>query len=71
MRGHIWDNVSADAKDLLRGMLTVDPHQRYTVEQCLSHPWIRVSHHKMLLKTVYEQHKFSHPDVFCLYLLFT
>ena len=35
-----WDNVSAEAKDLIRRLLVLQPLRRLTVEQVLSHPWI-------------------------------
>lgn len=35
-----WTDISSEAKDLVRGLLTVDPKKRYTCEQVLSHPWI-------------------------------
>ena len=35
-----WDNVSENAKDLIRKMLVVDPTKRLTSEQVLSHPFI-------------------------------
>ncbi|GLE11626.1 hypothetical protein PINS_up024161 [Pythium insidiosum] len=35
-----WDDVSDDAKDLIRKMLVVDPTQRWTAEQLLKHKWI-------------------------------
>lgn len=34
-----WDNVSPLAKDLIHGLLTVDPETRLTSEQALGHPW--------------------------------
>lgn len=34
-----WGAVSEDAKDLIRGLLTVNPERRLTVEQALNHPW--------------------------------
>jgi calcium/calmodulin-dependent protein kinase (CaM kinase) II/calcium/calmodulin-dependent protein kinase I len=34
-----WGSVSEEAKDLIRGLLTVDPEKRLTVEQALAHPW--------------------------------
>lgn len=45
-RGHFaflspwWDPISEDAKDLIRGLLCVDPRKRYTVGQVLRHPWL-------------------------------
>ena len=36
-----WDDVSAEARALVSGLLVVDPAQRFTVHQCLEHPWIR------------------------------
>jgi serine/threonine protein kinase len=35
-----WGEVSEDAKSLIRGMLTVDIHQRLTVDQAIEHPWV-------------------------------
>lgn len=35
-----WDSVSDAAKDLITHLLCVDPHERYTVDQFLQHPWI-------------------------------
>ncbi|PHJ21601.1 calcium-dependent protein [Cystoisospora suis] len=36
-----WKNVSMEAKDLIRKLLTYDPAQRLTAEQALAHPWIK------------------------------
>jgi serine/threonine protein kinase len=33
--------VSEDAKDLIRSLLSVNPLQRLTVDQALSHPWLQ------------------------------
>jgi len=35
-----WDAISADAKDLVRRMLTVDPKKRITAAEVLQHKWI-------------------------------
>ncbi|ESZ98860.1 hypothetical protein SBOR_0718 [Sclerotinia borealis F-4128] len=35
-----WDNIGDPALDLIDHMLTVDPEKRYTVDECLSHPWM-------------------------------
>ena len=38
-----WENVSKDAKDLIRGMLKTDPHQRLTIDDVIKNKWIAVS----------------------------
>lgn len=35
-----WDKVSEEAKDLIRRLLVINPVERYTVDETLSHPWI-------------------------------
>ncbi|OAA73983.1 Serine/threonine-protein kinase domain protein [Cordyceps fumosorosea ARSEF 2679] len=35
-----WDSVGDPALDLIDSMLVVDPEKRFTVDQCLSHPWL-------------------------------
>jgi len=35
-----WENISNDAKDLVRGLLTVDPQKRYSTKDIKTHPWI-------------------------------
>jgi calcium-dependent protein kinase len=35
-----WSHISDDAKQLLRKLLTMSPHDRYTGEQALKHVWI-------------------------------
>ncbi|KAK8088841.1 hypothetical protein PG997_003802 [Apiospora hydei] len=35
-----WDSVGDPALDLIDSMLVVEPEKRFTVDQCLSHPWI-------------------------------
>jgi serine/threonine protein kinase len=34
-----WSEVSAEAKDLIAKLLVVNPHERLTATQALSHPW--------------------------------
>jgi len=46
-----WNHVSEEAKDLIRNLLVVDPSQRLTAEQALSHPWI-AKHQPAQLPTV-------------------
>eukprot|EP01136_Pigoraptor_vietnamica_P030704 Opistho-1_new@90312 len=35
-----WDNISAEAKDLVRRLLCVDPSKRLTATEALEHPWL-------------------------------
>lgn len=35
-----WDNISTDAKDLVRKLLELDPKKRYTAGQVLQHQWV-------------------------------
>ena len=35
----IWKSLSAHAHNLLQNMLNKDPKERFSVAQCLSHPW--------------------------------
>jgi calcium-dependent protein kinase len=36
----LWDGVSSEAINLLRGMLKKDPAARLSLRECLGHPWI-------------------------------
>ena len=51
-----WDNISVAAKDLVCRMLIVDPRQRLTAEQCMSHPWIKNAS-KQENRSLGSQHK--------------
>ncbi|XP_021234363.1 calcium/calmodulin-dependent protein kinase type IV-like [Numida meleagris] len=35
-----WDEVSLNAKDLVRKLIVLDPQKRLTVHQALEHPWV-------------------------------
>jgi len=35
-----WDDISAEAKDVISGLLKVSPKERLTPDKVLSHPWI-------------------------------
>ena len=39
----LWEGVSSEAINLLRGMLNKDPAARLSLADCLSHPWIRTN----------------------------
>jgi len=36
-----WDEVSEDAKNLIRHLLIKDPKERHTAKQCLDDPWVK------------------------------
>ena len=36
-----WKNISQDAKDLISGLLMVDPADRWSIRECLRSPWIQ------------------------------
>lgn len=42
MRAKIWDNISDEAKDLVKKMLTHDQNDRLTARETLQHPWLSV-----------------------------
>ncbi|XVF10683.1 hypothetical protein REPUB_Repub07fG0203600 [Reevesia pubescens] len=35
-----WDHISVSARDLVTGMICVDPSKRLTAAQVLAHPWV-------------------------------
>lgn len=37
----IFNEVSVNAKDLIRHLICVNPKERYSVEKALGHPWFR------------------------------
>ncbi|KAG1178912.1 hypothetical protein G6F70_001313 [Rhizopus microsporus] len=47
----VWDDISHEAKDLIRKMMTVDKSKRYTIKQVLAHPWLQ------------DLEKSTHPDL--------
>ena len=36
-----WQELSPEAQDLIKNMLKVDPSKRFSIEECLQHPWIQ------------------------------
>ncbi len=38
-----WQDISGEAKDLIRGLLVLDQANRLTVDQALAHPWLQIS----------------------------
>jgi len=41
LTGELWDEVSDEAKDLVKGLLKMEPSERLTAAQCLKHPWMQ------------------------------
>jgi serine/threonine protein kinase len=41
MSGIGWDNISSQAKDLLKQIFRVNPEERYSIQQILSHEWLK------------------------------
>ena len=48
-----WTNVSADAKDLIKGCLKTNPEERHTIDEVIRNKWISVSISK--IKIISEQ----------------
>lgn len=44
-----WSAVSNEAKDLIRGLLTLNPSKRLTVQQALQHPWVKAADEELLV----------------------
>ena len=42
MYDEIWEEISDDAKDLIQNLLEVDPENRITLREAISHPWFRL-----------------------------
>ncbi|TMW60415.1 hypothetical protein Poli38472_000457 [Pythium oligandrum] len=36
-----WTNISDEAKDLIRNLLNIHPHERFSAAMALDHPWIK------------------------------
>jgi calcium-dependent protein kinase len=43
-----WDEVSDEAKDLVRQLLNKDPEARISARQALEHPWLQKAEHREL-----------------------
>ena len=39
----MWDNISDEARDLVKKMLEHDQNVRVTAREALQHPWLKVS----------------------------
>ena len=52
----MFSKVSAEAKELLAGMICVDPTKRLSASECLLHPWITGKAHD-------SKHRVPLPEV--------
>lgn len=48
MTGPKWEAISPQAKDLIRGLLELDPKKRLTAVEAIEHPWFTVRHRNLL-----------------------
>ena len=53
MQGSGWDNISAEAKALVEGMLKKDPAERLSVQEVLQSPWLRYGASEMDMGEAY------------------
>ena len=37
----LWDGVSAEAMDMIKHLVVVDPSKRFDIKQILRHPWMQ------------------------------
>ena len=37
-----WDDISNEAKDLIKKMLEINPGNRLSAEEVLKHPWMKM-----------------------------
>lgn len=47
-----WAEVSSEAQDLVRGLLTLDVKKRLTIDQALDHPWLRKTRDELVLHSL-------------------
>ena len=43
----VWQNISCDAKDLIRGLLVTNPENRLSAKEALASPWIGLDKRRM------------------------
>ena len=55
----IFETISADAIDLLKGMLTYDPEKRLSAKEALQHPWFKKEQQES------QVDKEAHNDAMC------
>ncbi|XP_046570131.1 LOW QUALITY PROTEIN: MAP kinase-activated protein kinase 5-like [Haliotis rubra] len=58
-----WERISESAKDVIRGLLHVDPSQRMTISDLLHHPWLHDASDNKLHSPAVIASKESFEDV--------
>eukprot|EP00616_Rhizochromulina_sp_CCMP1243_P006695 CAMPEP_0119000340 /NCGR_PEP_ID=MMETSP1173-20130426/64026_1 /TAXON_ID=1034831 /ORGANISM="Rhizochromulina marina cf, Strain CCMP1243" /LENGTH=474 /DNA_ID=CAMNT_0006951843 /DNA_START=157 /DNA_END=1581 /DNA_ORIENTATION=+ len=49
---HVWSQEHDEVKDLLRGMLAIEPAKRMNAHECLRHPWVTGEHFGVVFEGV-------------------
>jgi len=69
-----WSTISLEAQNLVQHLLVRDPHERYTADEVLAHPWIHMqdSLPRSQLSTPYVLSRCVHYSLqyTCCHLLF-
>jgi calcium/calmodulin-dependent protein kinase I len=52
-----WGKVSDEAKDFVKGCLTLDVEKRLTVDSALTHPWLRIEGRRLTLTSLKSSQK--------------
>jgi calcium-dependent protein kinase len=55
MEGQEWEEISEDAKDLIKNLLKKDINRRYSAEQALNHVWFRKMKELIKLKPISQE----------------
>ncbi|XP_046389739.1 ovarian-specific serine/threonine-protein kinase Lok-like [Ischnura elegans] len=53
----LWGHVTGNSIDLIKGMMTVDPNQRFTHDQILAHLWMQDEEMKFQVHRLMTMHK--------------
>jgi ribosomal protein S6 kinase alpha-1/2/3/6 len=61
--GGVWETISPLAKDLLRGLLTIDPRHRVTAAGALSHAWLHAEHSRINLPVPTEHSRVTSTEL--------
>lgn len=62
--GKVWENISQEAKDLIKRMIDKDYHHRYNATECLGHEWFAYSLSENNQNSFYKEHNTSKTNIF-------